>query len=455
IAERLYNNGFITYPRTESSYYHEKDLTKLTEKFTSHKEFGAIAQECIDLQGVTNPSKGRFTKDHEPIKPVKAIDKKDIEKTFAKMPSIINLAWLIYSYIVWRFLATIHVDAKVINQYIILTVGDEEFTGKGMVITDLGFLHFYQYRHIASSELPTMKSNTEYPFEAIKHTGFTTPPPLWSESQLIRKMAELNLGTDATRSSHIDTVQKRRYTVPTGTQRILVPTALGSAIYEIFTSNAKDLILPEIRGKVETWTQQIRDQEKTPEEVDKLVIDLTTQGLMNMKNNQEEIFTTLAASIKDMTGVGEVLGICPDCEGDLVLFQGKVDARFLKCTNPLCESSFPLPKKGTLSKIDNERCRICNSAPLIVSTKFHSWNMCPVCWTREASKERPWFCSECNRDDCPLSGSWKADSSDKPMGSCPECDGKVFLSITDNSSKIVCDSCDKIWKTPKLRQKMS
>jgi len=455
VAERLYNNGFITYPRTESSYYHEKDLTKLTEKFTSHKEFGAIAQECIDLQGVTNPSKGRFTKDHEPIKPVKAVDKKEIEKVFAKMPSIINLAWTIYSYVVWRFLATVHVDAKVINQYIILSAGDEAFTGKGMVITDLGFLNFYQYRHVASSELPTMKTKAEYPFEAIKHTGFTTPPPLWSESQLIRKMAELNLGTDATRSSHIETVQKRKYTVPTGTQRILVPTALGSAIYEIFTSNAQDLILPEIRGKVETWTQQIRDHEKTPEEVDKLVIDLTTQGLMNMKNNHEEIFTTLAARIKEMTGVGDVLGICPDCEGDLVLFQGKADARFLKCSNPLCESSFPLPKKGTLLKIDDEHCRICNSIPLIFSTKFHSWNMCPVCWTRKASNERPWFCSECNRDDCPLSGSWKASASDEPMGSCPECDGKVFLSIIDKTSKIFCESCDKTWKTPKLRQNMS
>ena len=455
IAERLYNNGFITYPRTESSYYHEKDLTKLTKKFILHPEFGDIAQECIDLEGVTNPSKGRFTKDHEPIKPVKAIEKKEIQKTFAKMPSIINLAWIIYSYVVWRFLATIHVDAKVINQYIILTAGEEKFTGEGRVITDLGYLKFYQYRHITSSELPTMKSNEKFPFEAIKHIGYTTPPPLWSESQLIRKMAELNLGTDATRSSHIDTVQKRRYTIPTGTQRILIPTALGSALYEIFTSNAEDLILPEIRGKIETWTQQIRDQEKTSEEVDKLVIDLTRKGLMRMKINQEEIFTNLATSIKEMTGVGEKLGICPDCEGDLVLFQGKADSRFLKCSNPLCESSFPLPKKGTLIQIKDEFCRICNTIPLMVSTKYHSWNMCPVCWTRKASSEQPWFCSECYREDCPLSGSWKAVSVDEPIGPCPECNGNLSLSITDNKPSIICDSCEKLWKTPKLRQKMS
>ncbi|MHA2347750.1 MAG: DNA topoisomerase, partial [Candidatus Hodarchaeales archaeon] len=172
IAERLYNNGFITYPRTESSYYHEKDLTKLTSKFSDHEEFGIIAKECLELKGVTNPSKGRFTKDHEPIKPVKAITKKELEKVFAKTPSIINLSWLIYSYIVWRFLATVHVDAKIMDQYIILTAGEEEFIGKGKKILDLGFLNFYKFRRAALLEFPKIEKNTQFPFEVNKHLGF-------------------------------------------------------------------------------------------------------------------------------------------------------------------------------------------------------------------------------------------------------------------------------------------
>ncbi len=455
IAERLYNNGFITYPRTESSYYLEKDLTKLTTAFTNHEEFGQIAQECIDLGGVTNPSKGRFTKDHEPIKPVKAIIKKDLEKTFAKTPSIINLSWAIYTYIVWRFLASVHIDAKTLDQYIILTAGGEDFKGKGKLIIELGFLKFYQYRNIVSTELPKLEKNTEFPFEINKHLGFTTPPPLWSESMLIRKMSELNLGTDATRSSHIDTVQKRRYTSPTGTQRTLIPTPLGLALYDVLNDNAQELILPEIRGKVEAWTQQIREHKKTADEVDKLVIDLTTQGIIAMKSNEEDIFSTLASSFKEMTGVGSVLGVCPDCEGDLILFQGKKGSRFLKCTNPLCEASFPLPKKGELIKLEGEQCRICNTTPLLVTVKYHNWIMCPVCWTREASEEQPWFCSECNQEECPYSGSWKARSSNEPVGTCPDCNGDLFLQIKENIAQIECSSCQKAWKTPKLRPKMS
>ena len=268
-------------------------------------------------------------------------------------------------------------------------------------------------------------------------------------------MASLNLGTDATRSTHIDTVQKRKYTTLSGSQRSLIPTPLGESLFNVLLENAKDLIVPEIRGKVESWTQQIREHEKSSDEVDQLVIDLTKHGIRSLKSNEEEIFKSLTRSIKKMTGVGTVLGVCPDCEGSLVLAQGKKGARFLKCTNLLCETSFPLPRKGSLTHIENESCRICMTAPLLVTSGYHNWVMCPVCWTREASSDHPWFCSECNRKDCPFSGSWEAVSSDESLGLCPDCNGETYLEIVNEKAQIICNSCKRVWKTPKLRQKMS
>ena len=452
IAEKLYNNGFITYPRTESSFYLEKDLTQLAEKFTSHDDFGLVAKECISLGGVQNPCKGRFTKDHEPIKPVKAVNRSEIEKALEKTPKIINHAWNIYSYIVWRFLATVHSDATVVNQYIILSAASEEFIVNGRRIIDLGYFKFYKFKKIKGKELPQLKKGSTKSIEVFKHQGFTTPPSLYSESQLIRKMAELNLGTDATRSTHIDTVQKRKYTINRGPRRILVPTALGMALYQALTQNAKDLILPEIRGKIESWTQQIRDHEKTPEDVDHLVIELTTRSLQRLKANQEEIFTTLVQSIETMTGVGTILGVCPECQGNLVLRQGKGDSRFLKCSNPLCETSFPLPKKGDLTTIYNENCRICNGNPLLISSKSYNWVMCPICWTRESIEGRPWFCTDCNRTDCPFSGSWEVISPEQYLGNCPECGGDVLLKIDQQITQVICNKCNRTWKAPNLRK---
>lgn len=455
IAEKLYNFGFITYPRTESSYYLEKDLTKLVEKFISSEEFGLIAQECISLGGVMNPSKGKFSKDHEPIKPVKAAVRSDIEKSFVKTPHLITHAWNIYSYIVWRFLATVHSETKIVNQYIILTAVGEDFVATGRRITDLGFLAFYNYRKVTRKELPRLEKGKEHAIEAYKHQGFTTPPPLWSESQLIRRMAELSLGTDATRSTHIDTVQKRKYTTVQGSRRILEPTPLGIALFQVLTENAQDLIIPEIRGKVETWTLQIREHKKTPEDVDNLVIELTTQGLQKMKANQDEIFDMLVQGIQSMTGIGKILGTCPDCQSSLILHYGKGDSRFLKCSNSLCEISFPLPKKGELTVISSEYCRICNGMPLLISSKSYNWIMCPVCWTREATQDHPWFCTDCNRTDCPFSGSWDISSPEKALGKCPDCMGDVLLKFNKNNTQVICDKCRRTWKAPNLRKDSS
>ncbi|WP_455142607.1 DNA topoisomerase [Candidatus Hodarchaeum mangrovi] len=451
ISEKLYNNGFITYPRTESSFYLEKDLTNLAEKFLNHEDFGEVAQECIRLGGVLDPSKGRFTKDHEPIKPVKSAILSDIQKIFEKTPRLINNAWRIYQYIVWRFLATIHLDAKTITQYIILRAIDENFILEGRRITDQGFLSFYTFRTVNEKIFPELKKGTSWVIEPNKHQGFTIPPPLWTESQLIRKMAELNLGTDATRSSHIDTVQKRHYTALRGSRRILVPTSLGTALYYILCENAKELILPEIRGKVESWTQQIRDHKKTADDVDKLVIELTSRGIQRMKANQEEIFRTLIESIKEMTGLGQIFGTCPDCDGNLILQTGKESSRFLRCTNPLCKTIFPLPKKGDLILLENESCLICDSVPLLISSNKHNWIMCPICWTREASDDKPWFCSDCNRQECPFSGSWVPLKSQQLLGHCTDCGGKVYMKFDDIRTQIHCEKCERVWKGPNLR----
>ncbi len=452
IAEKLYNIGYITYPRTESSFYLQKDFTKLVEKFTSHEEFGSVAKECIVLKGVTNPSKGRYSKDHEPIMPVKAVTQADIAKAFAKTPYIINFAWQIYSYIVWRFLATVHKDVETLTQYITISVLEEEFIATGQRIIDPGFLKFYKYKTIRVKDLPFLEKDSEVAFQAFKHQGFTTPPRLWTESQLIRKMADLNLGTDATRSTHIDTVQKRQYTVIQDLQRTLIPTPLGTALYTVLTQNASELIIPEIRGKIESWTQQIRDHEKTPEDVDNLVINLTTRGLQQLKTNQDEIFSLLAQNIRSMTGIGKQFGICPECKGTLILSKGKDGSRFLKCSNPLCEIILPLPKKGKLTLIDIVHCEICNGQPLIVSSKYHSWIMCPICWTKEAKNGKPWFCNECNKKNCPFSGSWEITSAKQSLGSCPECQGEVFLEFNKEASNVVCSNCMKKWKAPKLRK---
>lgn len=450
VSEQLYNLGFITYPRTESSYYHEKDLTKLVEKFSENLDYGDIAKECIKIGGSKNPTKGRYTKDHEPIKPIKSATQQEIEKAFARTPRFKQLAWKVYSYIVLRFLATVHEDTVTMKTLLQLKITEEEFVAEGERIMKKGFLNFYPYKNVIEKELVPLEMNSKWQVELIKHQGFTTPPSIFTESQLIRIMSELNIGTDATRSTHINTVQKRNYAKINGMKRELIPTPLGKAFYQVLTSNAKDLILPEIRGKVEQWTNDIREHQRTGEEVDELVVNLTTQGIQNLKSNEEEIFKSLIDGVMNSTGEGSVMGSCSECESDLILRFGKKNSRFLRCSNNLCEKTFPLPKKGEIEVNEVEYCRICGNHPFIMTTNTRKWVLCPICWTNEAKSEKePWFCSECDRASCPFSKNYQKTVKAEILGSCPKCNGDVHFSISEEKKTVItCKSCSKKFKAP-------
>ncbi|HKZ40598.1 MAG TPA: DNA topoisomerase, partial [Candidatus Hodarchaeales archaeon] len=93
IAEKLYNNGLITYPRTESSYYLLKDFSPTCEKFLQHEIYSSIADFCTKSGNAKNPSKGRFTKDHEPIIPVKAATEKEVAEALKGTDFENSIGW--------------------------------------------------------------------------------------------------------------------------------------------------------------------------------------------------------------------------------------------------------------------------------------------------------------------------------------------------------------------------
>jgi len=78
--------------------------------------------------------------------------------------------------------------------------------------------------------------------------------------------------------------------------------------------------------------------------------------------------------------------------------------------------------------------------------------MCPVCWTREAKNDHPWFCTDCNRTDCPFSGSWEVMSPKQFLGNCPDCGGDVLIKFEQEITQVICDKCNRTWKAPNLRK---
>ncbi|MFV2015629.1 MAG: DNA topoisomerase, partial [Candidatus Heimdallarchaeota archaeon] len=403
-----------------------------------------------------NASKGRFTKDHEPISPVKSATEKDITSTIKGNDFEASLAWRIYEYIVRRFFSTIYLDGEIQKTQTLIEVNGEEFIHNGQKIIKKGFLELFPYRRIQEIKSPILKPKVEFLVEISEEKKFTLPPELWSESRIIREMARLNIGTDATRSQHIATVIDRGYISVQSGSRTLIPTEIGLSFHKIFTSYAENLIIPEIRETVEKWTLGIRTGEMTPEKVDTNVIQLTKSSLKKLKDHSDEIFPIFTSSIKKITKEGDEFGICMICNEKLILKSSVKGKRFLLCTNEQCKKAYPLPKKGAMVLLP-EKCHACPMYPIQVGTGTKSWIFCPNCWIERQNSEGLLFCSKCVIETCPYSSinnSFSTKQERGKLGTCPKCKkGQIILFFDEWRTKLECnnDSCDNEYKAPNIR----
>ncbi len=456
LAEKLYNNGFITYPRTESSFYHEKDLTPLVSEFLNHPNFHEYAEDCLKNGNPKNPRKGRFTKDHEPIKPVKAATRDEVRATIKGSAQDRNLAWRIYEYVVRRFLATVHRDIiyeKVKTQ---VTVHDQVFFMESQQIVDPGFMFYYPYFKLM--EIPHPQVDIGSPLRIVPEVVFeyTQPPPMWTSAKLIRKMAEINIGTDATRSTHLETLIKREYAL-LRENMIYFPTPLGQVLYNVLTTYAYELIDPSIRSKVEGWTLEIKEGKKTPQEVDSLVSELTKRSLQELKQNEDKIFTQIVEQLKSML-VNLDFGDCPICGNKLTyIYNSATGTRSVRCENTHEPHWFNLPKNNEIMTLTS-KCQLCGMTPIMVGTGTKSWYMCPFCWTTRSTPEKAFFCSVCTHDSCEYVGlPLKPKDPNKYimrgiLGTCNRChQGDVLLEFRGTLTRARCNHCNTIWKTPNIR----
>lgn len=102
VAEHLYLDGFITYPRTESTSYPSSfDFSEILKTHKSNSEWGNYAGKILK-DGIEKPRDGIDKGDHPPITPVKTANKGQLRE----------LEWKIYEFITRNFLATISRKAK-------------------------------------------------------------------------------------------------------------------------------------------------------------------------------------------------------------------------------------------------------------------------------------------------------------------------------------------------------
>lgn len=205
IAQQLYENGHITYMRTDSV-----NLSSLCVN-ASKKEIAELyGEEYSKVRQYHTSSKGA-QEAHEAIRPTYMSNNK-IEGSVQEK-RLYDLIWK-------RTIASQMADAEIEKTTIVIdnSNASEQFVANGEVITFDGFLKVYNVstdddnNEEAGNVLPLIMENDSMDYKEIVSTEkFALSPVRYTEASLVHKLEELGIGRPSTYAPTISTIQQRGY----------------------------------------------------------------------------------------------------------------------------------------------------------------------------------------------------------------------------------------------------
>ncbi|MCK4319610.1 DNA topoisomerase I [Candidatus Micrarchaeota archaeon] len=366
LAQNLYEDSLISYPRTSSQKLSAKlNLPRILQKLAEIEEYAEHAGKLISEKRF-RPMQGK--KDdpaHPAIHPTGQKGKMDKDEK------------KLYDLIVKRFLSVFASWAKSEITHILIETGEEPFTGKGIRIIEKGWIEYYSpYYKSKEVEIPFFEQKEQVEIEdKEKKKKKTKPPARYTPASIISELEKRNLGTKATRAAIIETLVKREYI----TGRSLEVTDFGIGIWKVLKDEVPTILDEELTRSIESKMVKISEgkikMEEPIEEGRQRLISI----LSKFKQREKEIGESLKKALKLSSG-SNVIGKC-GCGGDLKIIKLKNGNQFVGCSNyPNCRQTYPLPS-GSWVTPTGKTCKECGKPIIKVSKNRKFYQMCvsPAC----------------------------------------------------------------------------
>jgi DNA topoisomerase-1 len=322
VAQKLYERGFITYMRTDSTNMSAQAVAEITTVIT--KQFG---KDYLEVRQYKTKSKNA-QEAHEAIRPTHAsighAGATDDEK------ELYGLIW-------GRTLASQMSDAKVLRTKISANVvGSKEtipnFSVNGSITLFPGWLLADPDGKGEDVELPALKEQDGLKVLDLRSLQKQTEPPSrYTEAGLVKELEKRGIGRPSTYASIISTIEERGYVEKQG--KTLFPTDTGDVVSSF---------LEEHFGKYisDSFTAEMEDE-----------LDEIANGTRTYRKTLEEFYTPFLKDVKEKdksAGKATDLGKadasirCPICGSDMVIKLGK-GGKFLSCSRyPDCTGALTL-----------------------------------------------------------------------------------------------------------------
>ena len=302
-AQRLYEQGFITYMRTDSTMLSAEGINGARNEISS--KFG---EEYLPEQARVYSTKVKNAQEaHEAIRPA-GVKFTNVDKV---KNSIDEDAAKLYDLILKRTLASQMKSAKLKQISVNIENQRSDFRANGKVILFPGYMAAYvestdKRNGIAEDQetiLPDIKEKENLnctELESQEHS--TKPPARFTEASLVKELEAQGIGRPSTFANIIDTIVYRTYVIRERGK--LTPTFLGVAVTQLLENHFTDLVDTEFTAKMEDGLDAISRGEK--------------DSIPFMKNFYfgSENQTGLEAMLEDKVDIGKACSVQFKNEGD-------------------------------------------------------------------------------------------------------------------------------------------
>jgi DNA topoisomerase-1 len=264
-AQKLYEEGYITYMRTDSVSLSEEALNGSRNAIKD-----LFGEEYLPEKPRLYKSKVKNAQEaHEAIRPAGSVFKHPEEEKSKLEPAEYKLYNLIWK----RTLASQMKSAKLQKTAVDISNGNARFTANGKVIEFPGFLKVYvediddpkKDRDDKERVLPPLQEGQSLSgnaFTPIQH--FTKPAPRFTEASLVKELEALGIGRPSTYATIMGNIQRRGYVRKVS--NALIPTFTAYAVVQFLERYFKDLVNLQFTAKLEDTLDAISRSELKSEE---------------------------------------------------------------------------------------------------------------------------------------------------------------------------------------------
>ena len=261
VAQGLYENGYITYMRTDSPSLSQQAIT--AARAQAAKLYGP---ETVPEKPRAYTGRSKNAQEaHEAIRP-----SGDEFRTPTELEGTLRgNDWKLYDLIWKRTVASQMADARGSTATVTIAAQTSdklaEFSASGTVITFRGFMAAYEEsrdeerNEIAEpteAKLPQLAEGQALVLAEVEAKGHeTSPPPRYTEASLIKTLEELGIGRPSTFTSIISTIIDRGYVTPRGTA--LVPSWIAFSVVKLLEEFFSELVQYDFTAAMESDLDRI------------------------------------------------------------------------------------------------------------------------------------------------------------------------------------------------------